>query len=134
MAKNGRPTELTPEAEATILDILRNGGYRRAAANTVGVTYRTLAGWIGQGRKAKSGFFHNFFQRVMQAEQEAENMQVKRVFDASAQDVKNAQWWLERKYPERWSQNKKLILDLVKRIKMLEDQQGGRDRMGGSAD
>lgn len=93
----GRPTKLTPALQREIVRHLKRGNYREPVARFVGITERTFHGWMARGQAATEGVYHAFFQAVMKAEEEAEVLAVARVKN------KHPEWWLERKYPERWA-------------------------------
>lgn len=124
MAKRGRPTDLTPDIQAKIVEVVAAGNYREIAAHAAGISPRTLAGWVAQGKKAKSGIHRDFLQAVLKAEQDAEIRMVKAIVDGAEQDPKHAQWWLERKAPERWGRDRQIIKELLDRVKSLEAERG----------
>lgn len=94
----GRPTKLTPEVRARLCEALRGGNYRETAALWAGVTPETLARWM----QKKGERFDQLRKEVLEAERAAEVRAVALVMKAAAADPKHAQWWLERKFPERW--------------------------------
>lgn len=94
----GRPSKLTPEREAKILQLLRDGNFREVAVRAVRVSYPTFCRWM----KCKSKRYRNFRKAVLEAEQEAEIAMVAVVRSAAYDDAKHAEWWLERKVPDRW--------------------------------
>lgn len=124
MAKRGRPTDLTPEIQAKIVEVLVAGNYREIAAHAAGVPLRTMSRWLSQGKKATSGIYREFWRAVLTAEQDAEIRMVKAVVDGAGQDPKHAQWWLERKAPERWGRDRQIIKELLDRVKSLEAERG----------
>lgn len=68
----GRPTKFNKAAGERICENLRSGCSRKAAAESVGVDYRTLLNWVEAGEKAKSGEFFQFFQALTRVEAEVE--------------------------------------------------------------
>jgi transposase len=98
----GRPLTLTPELRDRICATVSAGNYRQVAAQYHGVPLRTFHRWCQMGRKAKSGAYFDFWHALLKAERDAEIVAVKRVIDASAEDAKHMEWWLERKFPGRW--------------------------------
>lgn len=91
-----RPTVLTPEVQATILDALRRGNYLSTACEVAGIAYRTLLYWKDQER------FADFFTSIKKYE---------RISEASAlEDLSRGNpgwqaraWFLERRFPNRWA-------------------------------
>lgn len=124
MPRVGRPSKLTPEIQAKIVEVISAGNYRVVAARAAGVSPRALAAWVAQGKRASCGVYYEFRHAVMRAEQDAEMRAVDAILKAAVSDPKYACWWLERKFPQRWSQNKQVIRDLVKRIRAIEERYG----------
>ncbi|MDP2322555.1 MAG: hypothetical protein Q8N51_00815 [Gammaproteobacteria bacterium] len=94
----GRPSKFTPEIRAKILDAISAGNYREVAAEYAGVGKRTFYTWMhDKGRECE-----DFQQSVTQAENQAEIRMVALVAVAAKKDAKHAQWWLERKFHDRW--------------------------------
>ena len=116
----GRPTTLTPDVREKILTAIRAGNYRHVAARWAGVSPRTLQHWCKLGRDAKRGVMEEFLRALLKAEQDAEILMVGLVFKAAASDAKYAEWWLERKFPERWGRDTARIRALERRLDDLE--------------
>jgi hypothetical protein len=117
----GRPTLLTKDIQELICQCIREGNYREVAAEWAGISKRTLRYWLAAGRKEKPGEPHYIFlHAVLEAERAAEMEMVAAVMRAAAQEPKHAQWWLERKFPERWAANRIELRELKKRIEELE--------------
>ena len=102
MAKAGRPTKLTPEVQDKICAALRGGNWRKVAARWAGIGERTFERWMKQGGEESKGPLADFVVRVIEAEEAAEIRMVALVMTAAAKDPRHAEWWLERKHPDRW--------------------------------
>lgn len=102
MARTGRPTKLTPEVAQAICAAVAAGNFRQVAARAAGVSPRTLGDWLAKGKAQATGPYADFLRAVLRAEQDAEMAMVKRVVEAASQDAKHAEWFLERKFPDRW--------------------------------
>ncbi len=102
-AKPGRPSKLTPELQAKIVDIISAGNFREVAARYCRISDRTFQGWMARGAQTESGPQYEFFRAVIEAEQSAEIRAVAYVMRGGAKDPKHAEWWLERKHPRRWA-------------------------------
>lgn len=76
-----RPSKFTTKAKDKIVEKLRAGETRANAAKMGGITYETLLQWIRKGEKAKSGEYHDFYVRVMEAEVQAREVWFNRVND-----------------------------------------------------
>src|SRR5689334_12329926 len=118
----GRPTQFTEVVKATILEHLRSGNYRDVASEAAGISKNTLAGWLTRGWREDDGPYREFLVALMEAERDAETRAVKYI--AEHADPKNRQWWLERKYPQRWSKDREQLHELSRRIRELEARLG----------
>ena len=84
-----------PASQKAVLDALRSGMSTSSASSLVGITREALRLY----RKTDAGFHQACIQAV--AEFEAEQLGIVR--SASFDDAKNAQWLLERRFPQKWS-------------------------------
>lgn len=107
MAKAGRPTKLTPGLQATLVEFIDAGNYRCVAAQAVGVGERTLRDWMKRGEDEPDSIYADFRREVLEAEAAAERRMVAIVVMAAAEDPKHAQWYLERKFHQRWGRKDK---------------------------
>ena len=103
----GRKTKLTPEVEEKILQSIKSGNFRKTAALWAGVGYTTLRTWMREGRLRPKSAQGNFRRRVLEAEKAAEMRAVALVMKAAAEDARHAEWWLERKFPQRWGRKER---------------------------
>ena len=85
----GRPSKFTPERVEAILDALRGGCSRMAAASAGGIHYDTLHDWLAKNPE--------FLREVEKAESLAEANYTAVVFKAAATNWQAAAWWLERR-------------------------------------
>ncbi len=109
----GRPLKLTPTIQTRICKLIRDGNFRCVAARAAGVGVTTLTTWLARGKRRKTGPYRAFRAALLEAEQEAEIKMVARVVKASAKDAKHAEWWLERKRPDRWGRKDKSKVELT---------------------
>lgn len=113
-AHGGRPAKLTPERQKLIVELLRRGNTREAAAAGAQIDRRTMYKWLAA--------YPWFKAAVEKAEHEAEVLFVQRIFEAATQseviehfdsrgnlltrrvkrDPKAAEWWLERRRRDTW--------------------------------
>ena len=90
-----RPSKLTPERSARILDLLRAGNTRQTAAQASGIDPGTLSGYVSR--------FPDFATAVKEAESEAESRHVANIAGAAARGSWQASaWWLERRRYADW--------------------------------
>ena len=93
-----RPTKLTPEVQSKVVQAISGGNYREVAAQWAGVGAETLTRWMSRPREP----YLAFRQAVLEAERVAEIRAVALIMKGAAEDPKHAEWWLERKFHERW--------------------------------
>ena len=63
-----RPSKLTPETHAAIVDAILHGATYKDAAEAAGVWYTTFNDWMQRGEQAKSGQYYEFNHAVRKAE------------------------------------------------------------------
>jgi hypothetical protein len=103
----GRPSKLTSEVADRIISSIKSGNFRNTAARWAGIGERTMRDWMTRGEAHPKSPFGSFRRRVMEAEKAAEMRCVAIVMKAAANDAKHAEWWLERKYPQRWGRKQR---------------------------
>jgi hypothetical protein len=97
MGKNhtGRPSKFNRKRAAAILDAIRKGATRSAAAASAGVSERSLYEWQQE--------FPQFSQSIKKADAEAEMAMIDVIRTAAEKGTwQAAAWWLERRHPESW--------------------------------
>lgn len=107
----GRPTSLTPEVQAVIVEAIGRGHYRETAAHLAGVSRRSLTNWEQRGEVGEAPYA-DFFIALKQAEAKAEDTLLREI--ASAQPAitgeggrgadlwQSKAWIMERRWPGRW--------------------------------
>lgn len=102
MSKPGRKPKLTPARQNKIVEALRRGNTRRAAARLAGIGQSTLSLWLAKGREGTKGDdrYVDLLARVTKAEAEAESRMVETIVEASVDTWQAAAWYLERRYPD----------------------------------
>jgi len=113
----GRPTDLTPQVQAKIVQAIVGGNANVVAAAYAGIGESTYYAWLDRGRKevtrlASSPWarpratempFLEFLEAIEKAQADAEARNVALIAKAAQDGTWTAAaWWLERKYPERW--------------------------------
>ncbi len=140
MAKRGRPPAITPEAQTKFFNAIKGGNYREIAAEWAGIPRSTLNLWIANGKKrTPEPIYKQFLDTLLEAERSAEILCVGRVMTATAEDVRAAQWFLERKFPERWGSDRrelrelrKALSDLLKAVDVTKLQSSAKGKGSGS--
>jgi hypothetical protein len=97
----GRKLTFNPERAAQIVERLKAGCTRRAAAESVGVTYECLRLWLEASDRGREEFV-GFLASVTRAEAEAEARMTACVVKAALDDWRAAESWLKRRRREDW--------------------------------
>jgi hypothetical protein len=100
--KRGRPTKLTPQTQAKIVELIRGGNYAEIAAAAAGIGERTFYSWMQRGEREEDSIYAEFRQVIKEAEAEAEIEAVAQV-RAGGKGWQAPMTWLERKFPSRWA-------------------------------
>jgi len=95
------------EKVAKLLQALRGGNFREVACEWAGIPERTFRAWMQEGEAGAPQSSVDFCRQVMEAEKAAEIRNVAFVMKAAEEDPKHAEWWLERKHPERWGRKER---------------------------
>jgi hypothetical protein len=109
-----RPSKLTPDLEKTIMDALRAGATRTAAALAAGATLRSFERWMK--RAAFAG-------QIVQAEAEAElraTITIRTAINDGHWEA--AAWWLERRRHDDWGRHDRM--DLIATVRELAREHG----------
>jgi hypothetical protein len=59
-----RPSKLTPDIQKRIGDNIALGLTYRLAAESAGLTYKTLNQWLQRGKNSTSGKYYPFYQHI----------------------------------------------------------------------
>lgn len=112
-----RPTALTPELSKVICDAIERGAGYKQAADAACVSERTLYSWLAKGRKLEEPYVE-FLHALKSAETRASLKMLGVIHGAAEAGVwQAAAWWLERRYPEEWANNRVEITRLLKELK-----------------
>lgn len=119
----GRPTKLTPELQARIVQAIQAGNYMETAAAYAGISKNTLFDWLRRGAREKERLAGNARARILKEEAPyvafSDSVE-KALAEAEVRDVVNVMkaadggqwqasaWRLERKFPDRWGHKAKL--------------------------
>lgn len=96
--KTGRPTKLTIEVQAVIVDSIRSGSTKVDAAAAAGIHRDTFNSWLKSGEaKDADPLFSDFSAAIKKAEAECANECAATVMKASRKTWQAAAWWLERR-------------------------------------
>jgi hypothetical protein len=109
-----RPTKLTPQVEAAIMQALRGGMTRTAAAESNGIPRETMSRWMAR--------FVTFRHAVATAEAQAEVRATITLRQAGETDWRAALAWLERRRSADWGKVDRL--EIVASIRRLVQEAG----------
>lgn len=104
----GRPSKLTSEVKARLVQAIEAGNYYEAACGYAGITYTTFRNWMIKGENAKSGTYREFFEAITRAETVAEVRMVAQWQQHMPEDYRAIRDFLERRFPERWGRKDKV--------------------------
>lgn len=111
-----RPTDLTPELQATVIEYIGHGCYVEIAAQAAGIHKATLYAWLKRGGKElkrlqkgkepdpSEAIYAEFNDAVKKAMAESESKAIQQIAFAGRQQWQALAWYLERRFPERWRQ------------------------------
>jgi transposase-like protein len=89
-----RPAKYTPERERLVLEAIRGGATRKAAALHAGIDEQTFYNWMRR--------YSSFSGLIARAEADVEVRCVALILNAATTDPRHAEWWLERRRPESY--------------------------------
>jgi hypothetical protein len=122
----GRPTSLTPEVQARIVEAVAAGNTRHDAAEYAGVGRSTFLAWLARGRK-KNGRngrpYRDLLDAVKKAEAGAVVRNVAIIQKAAQKTWQAAAWWLERKNPQDWAGYRHEVRELLKLARQVREKQ-----------
>ncbi|WP_163700645.1 hypothetical protein [Adonisia turfae] len=105
----GRPTKLTKTLTGVVVRAIKDGNYQNVAFAIAGIPESTAYQWIERGERALAEGnesaeefpFIGFSESIKKAVAESESASVKRI--KKSKFWQSDAWYLERKFPERWS-------------------------------
>ncbi len=104
----GRPTKLTPQVQARIVQAIVGGNDITVAAAYAGIHKAQFYRWLEKGEQQQQGIYRAFRDAIQKAQADAETRNVALIAKAAQEGTWTAAaWWLERKYPERWGRKER---------------------------
>lgn len=104
----GRPTKLTKELQAKVIEAVRAGNYIETAAAYAGISKPSLYDWMKRGNNQNKGIYRDFLNAIEKALADAEMRDVLIIGNAAKENWQAAAWRLERKFPDRWARKDKI--------------------------
>lgn len=113
----GRPTKLTPERQAKIVDCISKGNYLITACQAAGVSYDALNDWMNKAKVEEDnggGMYYQFLHAVKKAEAEAEAELASMIRETA---LEKREWlpgmtFLERRHPDRWGRKDRSLIQI----------------------
>ena len=106
--KQGRPSKLTPELQAEIINLLKMGNYIETVCGVVGLNTSTYYDWMKKGKNATNP--RNKHRKFQEAVEQAQAWSIARdvalITKAGEKDWRATAWMLSRKYPDEYGLNK----------------------------
>ena len=104
----GRPSKLTPELQAEIINLLKMGNYIETVCGVVGLNTSTFYDWMKKGKNATNP--RNKHRKFQEAVEQAQAWSIVRdvalITKASEKDWRAAAWKLEHMYPDAFGLKK----------------------------
>ena len=112
-----RPSKYCPERAGAILEALRAGNTRTAAAAGAELSYETLRRWLAGNEEFRAA--------LEKAEAEAETRFVRQIERAVTDGTwQAAAWWLERRRPGDWGRRERIDVSIRHAADRLAAQLG----------
>lgn len=126
--RRGRPTKFTDEIALGIAQCIVDGNFRYVAGARFGVGKRTFQTWMRSGLNFPDSQYGTFRRLILECEAEAERVALRAIMRAGLEDdPKHLEWWLERKFPERWGRFRGELAELKRRMRELERELMARE-------
>ena len=97
----GRTPKLTPEVQEAVCRNLAGGCYIETACAMAGICQSTFFNWKQRGENGEEPYLQ-FLEAVTRAEVQAELRALAIIQKAGEEDPRHLEWWLERKFSDRW--------------------------------
>ena len=125
MGSKGRPCKLTPALQEKIVELLELGIPPQKVCDRVNIAYSTYREWVQRGNgedpKDRPGNeqFADFSAQVNKAIAVGEINLLQSINNATKNDWRAAAWVLERRFPEHWSNNRRIKEQADKKVEQL---------------
>jgi hypothetical protein len=125
------PRKLTPELiEAFRRLLAEKGHFRIVACRKLHIGWSTFRRWLDLGAKYPEGIYGHLLATVLAAEADAENAMLDLVLGEARLDAKHAEWYLERKFPQRWGRGRGDFARLMRELNEVKKLLLERERDG----
>ena len=115
---------LTTEFIRRYVQCLSQCYYVETAASLAGVPVTKIRAWLKKGHREPGTIYADFLYEVEHALATVESDHVRALEALSKKEWKVAAWLLERRFPERWGDQRKKIKELEILVRQLMEQVG----------
>jgi DNA invertase Pin-like site-specific DNA recombinase len=107
-----RRSKLTPAVHEAIVKLVGSGAFVEIACEAVGISKVTYYDWLKRGEDPDEtdSRYRTFLNATTRARAEFETRMIDVVTAASVKDARHAEWLLERLFPTRYSNMRKVEL------------------------
>ena len=125
MTNKGRPCKLTPALQEKIVELLELGIPPQKVCDRVNIAYSTYREWVQRGNgenpkdRPNNEQFADFSAEVNEAIAIGEINLLQSINNSSKNDWRAAAWILERRFPDRWSNNRRVKEQADKKVEQL---------------
>jgi len=128
--KGSTRSKFNDEVETQILRALRAGGHLEIAAAAAGISPKTLYEWFRKGDQGEEPY-KTFKDKCSLVMASVEVRVVRDVVNAGKHDPKYLQWWLERRFPERWAKsvNQNVSGSIKHEVEPIKVDDAAKDRV-----
>jgi len=95
-----RPSKLTPDIQKRIGENITLGLTYKLAAESAGITYKTLNLWMTKGKNSTSGEYYIFYKHILKCNADSAKALLERLNEAAVSNCQICMWILERRFPE----------------------------------
>lgn len=122
--------KLTDDVIEKLCIAIKMGNYLDTACAYAGIAKSTFEKWMKLGEEGR-GKYAELYERVLEAEREAEWRIVEMWAKHLANDWRACRAFLERRFPERWGDRQRLVHEGGEKpivIKLVDESAGKEDR------
>jgi hypothetical protein len=103
--------KLNPELIDKACELLLDGNYVITICKCLDISHDAWYRWLKLGAAQKEGIYHDFYEAVTRAENDAEAKMVAMWRQHMPNDYRAIRDFMERRYPDRWGRHNKMDLN-----------------------
>lgn len=117
------PRKLTLALIEGYKTLISQGHFREVACRKLGIRHDVFRRWMALGSKYPGGIYATLRHTIHEAEADAEHNMLALIIAGAASDPKHAEWYLERKFPQRWGRTRGDFAKILKELAELKKAQ-----------